>query len=404
MTMMLRHALPAAALMLALPTARPCRPRLRRARPGEDGPRFLAGAVAGRPQGGVRQAHGRLRCQQGHARRCGSRTCSRATRRRRCASRRKAGTSIRRRSRPTARRSTSSARRSGVQQLYAHARRRRHAEAADRLRAGRRQLQVVAGRQAVALGVETYSPTARPTSPARKKTLRRQSRQEQGHRRGVRPHVHPPLGHVGGRHACNRLFVAPLRRQGAGATAATAGRRRRRRRRAFQTVRRHQRVRMVARWRRRSCSAHARPTHGEPWSTNFDLYQVSCRRQRRGEEPDRGQSGVGHRPGLQRRRQDAVLPRDEAPGLRGRPLRADGDGSRQRGSAREIAPQWDRSADSITLSDDGKTHLHHRAGPRRASAVRGRDRRRQGRRRSSATVRCRRSRSQDRRWPSRATR
>ena len=32
----------------------------------------------------------------------------------------------------------------------------------------------------------------------------------------------------------------------------------------------------------------------EPWSTNFDLYQVPADRRRRAEEPDRRQSGLGH--------------------------------------------------------------------------------------------------------------
>ena len=76
----------------------------------------------------------------------------------------------------------------------------------------------------------------------------------------------------------------------------------------------------------------------EPWSTNFDLYQVNADGTRRREEPDRRQSRLGHRPGVQRRRQDAVLPRDEAPGLRGRPLRADGDGPGAAARRREIAP------------------------------------------------------------------
>ncbi len=47
-------------------------------------------------------------------------------------------------------------------------------------------------------------------------------------------------------------------------------------------------------------------------------------------QPDRLQPGLGCRPGVQRRRQDAVLSCDEAPGLRGRPLRPDGDGPGQR--------------------------------------------------------------------------
>jgi len=55
----------------------------------------------------------------------------------------------------------------------------------------------------------------------------------------------------------------------------------------------------------------------EPWSTNFDLYKLDCCRQAGTGQPDCGQPGLGRRPGVQRRRQDPVLPCDEAPGLRG---------------------------------------------------------------------------------------
>ena len=67
------------------------------------------------------------------------------------------------------------------------------------------------------------------------------------------------------------------------------------------------------------------------------------------------QQGVGRRPGVQRRRQDAVLPRDEAAGLRGRSLRADGDGPRPRARRTRSIRNGIARPNGITLSADGKT-------------------------------------------------
>ena len=92
-------------------------------------------------------------------------------------------------------------------------------------------------------------------------------------------------------------------------------------------------------------------------------------------------------PVFSRRRRHAVLPRDEAPGLRGRPLRADGAGPRHRRARARSRRGWDRSADNIVLSADGKRIYTTAAGPGAAPAVRDRHRHRQGRRASPATAR-----------------
>ena len=60
-------------------------------------------------------------------------------------------------------------------------------------------------------------------------------------------------------------------------------------------------------------------------------------RRRRAGQPHRRQQGLGRGPGLQRRWRDPVLPRDEAPRLRGRPLRDHGDGRGQRRKPRDRA-------------------------------------------------------------------
>ncbi len=54
-----------------------------------------------------------------------------------------------------------------------------------------------------------------------------------------------------------------------------------------------------------------RPTASEPWTHQFRHLAGQCGRQRRA-QPHRGEHGLGCRPGVQRRRQDPVLPRDEA--------------------------------------------------------------------------------------------
>jgi dipeptidyl aminopeptidase/acylaminoacyl peptidase len=63
---------------------------------------------------------------------------------------------------------------------------------------------------------------------------------------------------------------------------------------------------------------------------------------------------VGHRPGVQRRRHHAVLSRDEAPRFRSRPFRVIALDLAS-GKTREIAPNWDRSAGEVVLSQDGKS-------------------------------------------------
>ena len=202
----------------------------------------------------------------------------------------------------------------------------------------------------------------------------------------------------------NRLFVAELPVGKAKAlTAATADRRRRRSAtcrpsRSATPASSHGRPTATASW-----SVRAGPMPGEPWSTNFDLYQVSAdgsgaAKNLTAANPawDTGPafSADGKtlyyramkRPGFEADR-FALMAMDLATG-----------------SVREIAPDWDRSADNITLSADGKT-IYTTAqdlGEHPLFAVDiaiG-----QGRPSWSATVRCPRSRSPDRRSRSRATR
>ena len=67
----------------------------------------------------------------------------------------------------------------------------------------------------------------------------------------------------------------------------------------------------------------------------FRHLRGACRWLRRAAQPDRSEQGVGQRAAGVRRRQDAVLPRDEAPDVRGGPLRHHGAGSGQRQDSRD---------------------------------------------------------------------
>ncbi len=115
----------------------------------------------------------------------------------------------------------------------------------------------------------------------------------------------------------------------------------------------------------------------EPWSTNFDLYRLQADGQGTARNLTSGNPAWDAEPGVQRRRRHAVLPRDEARRVRGRPFRADGHGPVERAGARDRA----------RLGPLGRRHravrrrhhdLHHRPGHRRAPAVRGRHRQRAG--------------------------
>ncbi len=195
---------------------------------------------------GVRQAHRRLRCQQGH-----DGAVHRGPVRARC---RAAGAFYAR----------------GLERQFAivlarwqdrlfperenrraaalrDAGRRRRSTTTDRSRTRCRQLQAVARWQAGGArrrDLRGLQGRLRLQQEAR----RRQSREEK-QRRGLRPHVHPPLGRMERRQAQPPVRGGAAGRQGEGADGGDGDRRRRRRRRAVQAVRRHQRVRMGPRRR-----------------------------------------------------------------------------------------------------------------------------------------------------------
>ena len=127
----------------------------------------------------------------------------------------------------------------------------------------------------VAFSAEAFADCKAATWPARKKQLDEREASKTT-RRGLRPHVHPPLGHLERRPPQPRVRrAASGRRQGA-AERGDAGRRRRDRRRAVQAVRRQQRSTpgrpMAAVLVLSARMADAQ----EPWSTNFDLYQLNA--------------------------------------------------------------------------------------------------------------------------------
>ena len=295
--------------------------------------------------------------------RCGSKTCSRATPRRRCASRRKAGTSIRRRSPTTARRVYFLSAKSGSMQLYAIP------------VAGGAPVQLTD--LAVDVGGYKLSPDGKRVALGARSVRRLQgatcacnaSAAEERERRKATGVVFDRLfirhWDTWNEGKLNRVFVAPF---------ATATARRSTQATLVggdvigdvpsQPVRRHQRDRLVARRQVARAVARARPTtrnRGRPTSTcTWSTPTAAARR----EEPHRRQHGLGHRPGVRARRQDAVLPRDEAPGLRGRPLRADGDGPGHRHDARDRTEVGSPPPTASCLSDDGKTIYTTAAGTR----------------------------------------
>jgi dipeptidyl aminopeptidase/acylaminoacyl peptidase len=141
----------------------------------------------------------------------------------------------------------------------------------------------------------------------------------------------------------------------------------------------------------------------EPWSTNFDLWLVNAADGSGARNLTAEEQGLGCRPGVQRRRQDALLPRDGAPGLRGRPLRADGDGPCLRsvqGNRAEVGcvRRWHHPVRRRQVD------LHHRAGELGRHPL-FRVRWPMAKWRAwSRTAACRRSTWPGRRWRSRATR
>ena len=197
----------------------------------------------------------------------------------------------------------------------------------------------------------TCSPIA-PTWPARRAPDDKAANKASGTR--LRQALHPPLGYLGRRHAlaaCSSPTSAPTARLRKCRPAAAQ--RGHRRRRAVEAVRRRRRVRVLARRQDRVLRrAHRRQDRAVVDELRHLL--GARRRLGRAEEPDRGQSGLGCASGAVARRQDAVLPGDEAPDVRGRPLRHHGARSAS-GATREIDPQWDRSAGDLQLSKDGKT-------------------------------------------------
>ena len=94
------------------------------------------------------------------------------------------------------------------------------------------------------------------------------------------------------------------------------------------------------------------------------------RRQRRAKQPHGHEPGLGCRPAVLAGRQDPVLPCDEAPRFRGRPLRRRGSGPRQglqAGNRRHLG-SFGRRATGFAGRQDA---LHHGRRPRPASALCG---------------------------------
>ena len=73
----------------------------------------------------------------------------------------------------------------------------------------------------------------------------------------------------------------------------------------------------------------------EPWSTNFDIYSVPADGSTAPKNLTADNPAWDGYPLPSRERQDALLPRDEAPGLRGGSLRHLGDRSCERQQARD---------------------------------------------------------------------
>ena len=125
----------------------------------------------------------------------------------------------------------------------------------------------------------------------------------------------------------SQLFIADARRRRQDRRRAASAEQGHRRRRAVQAVRRRHRIRVLAGWRdgllRR---AHRRQDRAVVDELRHLL--GAGRRLGRAEEPHRRQPGLGRLSAAVGRRQDAVLPRDEARRLRGGPLRHHGDRSR----------------------------------------------------------------------------
>jgi dipeptidyl aminopeptidase/acylaminoacyl peptidase len=113
--------------------------------------------------------------------------------------------------------------------------------------------------------------------------------------------------------------------------------------------------------------AHRRPhrTHQH----QFRSLPRRRRRQRQRAQPYRSQQSLGHRPGVLGRRQNLVLPRDEAAGLRGRSFRVDGDGSGRRRPARARAALG-RFRRRLGVVGRRRHDLHHCAGTWAASLIR----------------------------------
>ena len=235
---------------------------------------FVADAVARRPRAGVRQARGRLRRQQGQ-----HRAVDREPGRPRHARRRSGLT-------PEGWNVNSPAfsadgktvyflsAKSGSQQLYSMPVAGGDAEAADRHPRststatssspdGKRVALALASLRRLQVGPRLHqedasTTTARARPPARCSTA---------------------CSSATGTPGTTAASTACSRRPAAAATAwplasRVADRRRHRRRRAVQAVRRHQRIRLVARWRSRSCCRVRQADREEPWNTNFDLYLV----------------------------------------------------------------------------------------------------------------------------------
>ena len=202
--------------------------------------------------------------------------------------------------------------RSGSIPGLAHPDRRRRGRTGDRLPAGRDEPRRLARRQAHrAVSMDVFVDCETIAVHRRGWT---RSKAEQDHRPGLRPAVHPPLGHLEGRPP-----LAPVRARRR--RAASRGRDARDGRRLpSEAVRRAGGVHLHAGRPGTLVFSGRDAGREEAWSTDFDLYRAPVDGSAAPRNLTDVQPGLGHPAGLLAGRQDAGLPGHGARRLRVGPL------------------------------------------------------------------------------------
>ncbi len=190
-------------------------------------------------------------------------------------------------------------------------------------------------------------------------------------RHGVRPPVRPALGPVGGWHPQPPVRAGARWRRSRHRAAGSADEEHRRRH-PVQAVRRRRRLRHQPRRRQRVLF---RPRGRQDRTLEHQLRHLPLAHGRRvaAARPVPRQPGHRRRAGGVAGRHHAGLARDEAPGLRGRPLRRDGDGPPHRRRARGRPALGPLGADAAVV--EGQPHpVRHRGGAGAIQAFRARRR------------------------------